>query len=84
MQTVASKPSLRAALSARRTAGAVGLVPTMGALHEGHGRLIDQARSECATVVVTIFVNPLQFDRDEDLQKYPRQLAHWHSENRAR
>jgi pantoate--beta-alanine ligase len=74
MQTVASKPSLRAALSARRPAGRVGLVPTMGALHEGHGRLIDQARTECATVVVTIFVNPLQFDRDDDLQKYPRQL----------
>lgn len=75
MQTVASKPTLRAALSARRPAGAVGLVPTMGALHEGHGRLIDQARAECATVVVSIFVNPLQFDRDDDLQKYPRQLA---------
>lgn len=52
----------------------VGLVPTMGALHQGHARLIEQARAECKMVVVTIFVNPLQFDRDDDLQRYPRSL----------
>ena len=46
----------------------------MGALHEGHGSLIRQARAECATVVVTIFVNPIQFDRPEDLDRYPRSL----------
>jgi pantoate--beta-alanine ligase len=46
----------------------------MGALHAGHQRLIDLARAECNVVIVSIFVNPMQFDRDEDLQKYPRTL----------
>jgi len=46
----------------------------MGALHEGHARLIDRARGECATVVVSIFVNPLQFDRPDDLANYPKTL----------
>jgi pantoate--beta-alanine ligase len=46
----------------------------MGALHAGHAALMDAARRECATVVVTIFVNPLQFDRSDDLQRYPRSL----------
>jgi len=46
----------------------------MGALHEGHKRLIDLARAECDLVVVSIFVNPLQFDREDDLNKYPRTL----------
>ena len=65
---------LRARVAARRAEGPLGLVPTMGALHEGHGSLIRQARAECATVVVTIFVNPIQFDRPEDLDRYPRSL----------
>jgi pantoate--beta-alanine ligase len=47
----------------------------MGALHAGHARLIDQARHECGSVAVSIFVNPLQFDRKDDLEKYPRTLA---------
>jgi pantoate--beta-alanine ligase len=53
----------------------VGLVPTMGALHAGHGRLLAQARRDCTLVVVSIFVNPLQFDREDDLRRYPRTLA---------
>ncbi|MES1256578.1 MAG: pantoate--beta-alanine ligase [Acidobacteriota bacterium] len=58
----------------RRTGASIGLVPTMGALHAGHARLIEQARVECGRVVVTIFVNPLQFDREDDLRRYPHTL----------
>jgi pantoate--beta-alanine ligase len=54
--------------------GAVGLVPTMGFLHEGHLSLIEAARRDNDTVVMSLFVNPLQFDRDDDLARYPRDL----------
>jgi pantoate--beta-alanine ligase len=51
-----------------------GLVPTMGALHAGHAELIRRARRECGVVVVSLFVNPLQFDNQDDLARYPRTL----------
>jgi pantoate--beta-alanine ligase len=65
---------IRVMLNKRRGRGQVGLVPTMGALHAGHVRLFETARRECDTLVVSIFVNPLQFDRADDLSSYPRQL----------
>ena len=64
---------LRAALeSARREDLAIGLVPTMGALHAGHLSLVERARQACDVVVVSLFVNPSQFDERADLERYPR------------
>ncbi|MGB3410334.1 MAG: pantoate--beta-alanine ligase [Microthrixaceae bacterium] len=76
METISSIADLRALLKTKRENGAeVGLVPTMGYLHDGHVSLISQAASECDVIVATIFVNPLQFAAGEDLDAYPRDPA---------
>jgi len=75
VQTLNRIESLRPAVEQLRAAGPVALVPTMGALHDGHLALVREAKRRAANVVVSIFVNPLQFGAGEDLDAYPRQMA---------
>ena len=75
-RVVRSIAELRAAVAGWRHRGStIGLVPTMGALHEGHRALARQARLDCDRVIATIFVNPTQFNRPDDLAGYPRDEA---------
>ena len=71
MKTFSKVSDLKKELSTLDPAG-IGFVPTMGALHAGHRSLVEKARRECATVVVSVFVNPTQFNDKNDLRNYPR------------
>lgn len=75
MQVITSIDTLRKTLKPLAQKGkTIGLVPTMGALHDGHGALIKASVKECDVTVVSVFLNPIQFGKNEDLDKYPKRL----------
>lgn len=75
MLQITDAPTLRATVRGWRAAGErIAFVPTMGNIHEGHLRLVDAARAQATRVVVSVFVNPTQFDRPDDFDRYPRTL----------
>lgn len=74
MEVYNDKISLQQAVASRRIKGSIGFVPTMGALHQGHLSLIEQSAADNPCTVVSIFVNPTQFNNSQDLEKYPRDL----------
>lgn len=75
MQIINSIDSLRSVLKPLAAQGkTIGLVPTMGALHDGHGALIKASVNQCDVTVVSVFLNPIQFGKNEDLDKYPKRL----------
>ena len=76
MLIIETLPLLRQHIRRLRQEGKrIALVPTMGNLHDGHMKLVDEAKASADVVVVSIFVNPMQFDRVDDLARYPRTMA---------
>ena len=74
MELVRTTRELQNRIAKLKDLGSIGFVPTMGALHQGHLSLVNQAVSENQAVIVSIFVNPTQFNDKTDLEKYPRNL----------